>query len=888
MSLKNPKLFGLNVLTLLADVQSKNTAIRNLGLNPLDLEVIRGSKNAGMIRYDWISFSRLSSPIFKTLDRFSNESIMFQEIISERAGTDRTLFGNLDLNGSFSGSAIRYRYRDFTSNTFKIADISTSRVSAWSSSDLRANDPNINIQKLAKISYGARVGIHTGGKLIFENKSTDETIKSEQRLQTGIVPEIKEFDSEVPTSKIKCKIGSEILFLYAMKGIPLTFKGVFKKLSASIQIDYVAPPKASWKIVETKNENLFTNYTNQGDATTSIYYESPITRERFIKFYYNPDKILKITIRSADIRELPATALSSCTELDFAYNQLTLFPNFKFIAPTLTTLRTMRNPFYDSDIESQQTFNTEILNKIPDTLTTIEFEGSFKGSIERNIISQYLPNLTSFNCQRGEGKAFNQDTRPSGSTEVKINDTLTSGNNAGNSSFCPDVPKSCRIYLIGSNDFRSVDLNEIDEGESANDANGDPITYPRGSFSFKRLPNLTTLNVGGNYHLSDGGSSTALKSADENNIVTINYGSTNLQIPNNLTGCSSLKEYSATYNRNHVNSLMDGSSYAFSGCSSLEKIILNNTNLGQVHFPIFNGNENLSTINLNVTNIKGGNPLISNDADQTEVITINTFKECPNLTTFTVKSGSLLKKPINKDAFQQNSKLVSLTYISQGRSNGDIVNLFNYTPLLDNINLSNNAFTGGVPSFQIASSISHVDLSTNQLSGNIPGFALNRLKNLYLQTNQLVKINQPGLNPSLEKYQAHNNLLKGDIPDFSLCTVLKTLALHNNKLTGYVLGAFEKLSRIKQIDLSNNHLSTTSLNDILKDLEKNYDSTPRGGVTINLKNQTSESNQSIQLLPSEDGGGFKAARKLISKGWTIGITNGIPPEPEEDAFGLGG
>ena len=797
MTLKNPKLFGLNVLSLLADVQSKNTAIRNLGLNPLDLEVIRGSKNAGMIRDDWISFSRLNNPIYKTLDRFSNESTIFQSILLERAGTDQTLFGNLDLNGSFAGNAIRYRYRDFTSNTFKIADISTSRVSAWSSSDSRANNPNINIQKLAKISYGARVSIHSGGKLIFENQSTDDTIKNEQRLQTRIVPEAREFDSEVPTSKIKCKIGNEILFLYAMKGIPLIFKGFFRNLDASIEINYVAPPKGSWKIVETANENLFTNFENKGESTSSINYRSPISRERFIKFYYNPDKILKIRIRSANIKELPATALSSCDELDFAYNQLKLFPNFKFIAPTLRTLKTMRNPFYLSDIESQRKFNTEILNKIPDTLTDIEFEGSFSGSIERNIISQYLPNLTTFNCQRGSGKNFNQDNRLTGSTQVKLNDTLTTGNNAGNSSFCPDVSKSCRSYLIGSNDFRSVDLNEIDEGESAIDANGDTITYPKGSFSFKKLPLLTTLNVGGNYHLADGaGDSTALASADSNTIVTINYGSTNLKIPSNLAGCSSLKEYSATFNRNHVNSLMNGSSYAFSACGVLEKIILNNTNLGQVHFPIFN-NPNLKEINLNDTEIKGGNPLITNDADQTEVITINTFKECPNLTAFTVRSGRLLKLPINKDAFQQNAKLTQITYVSQKRSNGDIVNLFNYTPLLTFINMSNNAFTGGVPSFQIASSISHVDLSTNQLSGNVPGFALNRLKNLYLQSNQLVKINQPGLNPSLEKYQAQNNLIRGDIPNFELCTVLRTLTLNNNKLTGYILGAFEKLYRIR-------------------------------------------------------------------------------------------
>ena len=180
MALTNPKLFGLNVRTLLADVESKNTAIQNLGLNPLDLEIIKGSTNAGMSRFDWVSFSRLKTPIYRTLDRFSSESGTFNAILLNRAGTDQTLFGNLDINGSLSGSAIRYRYRDFGTSIsvgnfttgYKIADISTSRVSAWSSADPRANNSDLNIQKLAKISYGARVGIVEGGKLEFGDQSS--------------------------------------------------------------------------------------------------------------------------------------------------------------------------------------------------------------------------------------------------------------------------------------------------------------------------------------------------------------------------------------------------------------------------------------------------------------------------------------------------------------------------------------------------------------------------------------------------------------------------------------------------------------------------------------------------------------------------------------------
>ena len=394
MALKNDKLFGLNVRTLLADVETKNTAIQNLGLNPLDIEIIKGSKNAGMIRDDWPSFSRLKTPLYKTLDRFSRESNTFISILDNRAGTDQTLFGNLDVNGSLSGNAIRYRFLE-GSNAGRIADISTSRVSAWSSSDPRANDPNLDIQKLAKISYGARVGIVENGKLEFGAQSSGVSGK---RLQTKLIPEEKEFDSEVPTSRIRCNINGQQIFLYAMKGIPIVFKGFFRNLDASAVIQLGGDKKnASWKIVETANENLFTNYSNQGGTTSSINYRSPISRERFIKLYKNPSEIEQITIRSVNIRELPATQLTSCTNLDFAYNQLKTFPNFEFIAPNLSTLSLMRNPFYLSDIESERTFNEAVLAKIPTTLTSLNMEGTFYGSIKRNIISARLPNLINLN-----------------------------------------------------------------------------------------------------------------------------------------------------------------------------------------------------------------------------------------------------------------------------------------------------------------------------------------------------------------------------------------------------------------------------------------------------------------------------------------------------------
>ena len=198
MSLTNPKLFGLNVLSFLTDVQDKTTALRNINLPLPDLDVIRGSSNAGGDRHDWISFSRLSVPIHKTLARFSADSKVFTSALDNRAGIRGILFGGLDINGILSGNAIRYRYVDGVGGSaqVKIADISTSRASAWSSSD-----PNADTDPTAVISYGAQVKVN--GDLRFGTSSI-----SGKKLRTSQSAQIREFDSEVPTHTMKIKLNS--------------------------------------------------------------------------------------------------------------------------------------------------------------------------------------------------------------------------------------------------------------------------------------------------------------------------------------------------------------------------------------------------------------------------------------------------------------------------------------------------------------------------------------------------------------------------------------------------------------------------------------------------------------------------------------------------------
>ena len=885
MALTNPKIFGLNIKSELSDVRNKNTALINLGLNPLDLEIIKGSANEGMSRYDWFSFSRLKTPIYKTLSRFQGEASIFSSLLTNRAGTDQTLFGNLDINGSLSGSAIRYRFLEGT-NPGKLADISTSRVSAWSSSDPRANNQFLPTQKKARISYGARVSIVSGGQLQFEEQSTatqalgNDTSNTapqpgfvgpfgQPRLQTTLVPEEKEFDSEVPTSKIKCKIGTETVYLYAMKGIPLTFKGFFRNLNARVNINYSAGGSipASWKIVETNNASRYTNFANKGTGSSSIAFRSPVSRERFIKFYYNPKHITEVQIQGANIRELPATRLENCTLLDFAYNQLKLFPNVSFVAPKINTLSLMRNPFYLSDNEFERKFNNLIMDKIKtpnNTLRVLNMEGTFYGSIERHLIPSNLPNLESLNFSRGGGAYFHPDDKPdSGLT-----------NNSGGDSFCPDIPENVTSYTIRSNDFRSVDLNEVTSGNvqvaktSSSDGSLSVSTesLSKGSYSFKKAPKLITLDVGGNYYLSDGKSSGNYNLESKNTLVSVNYDVTNLGIAN-MQNSQSLQTYNQTYARGGAtNPLVSGSTYLFENCGSLSRLTFYATNLGAINFPTNFSNTNLTTLDLRYTGIKGGAP-----GNENEVITNGTFFTCPSIQNIYIDSPNLLAKPINVNAFKQNPNLNYLWLRSYGRVSGSLPD-FSSNPNLRYLWLEHNNFSGSLPNFGNNQSIHYVNIKNNNFSGIIPAFTnLSNLRYLFLHNNSFTGIGEPSNLSNLWYYYAHNNQIAGEIPDFTTCTNLRYLTLYNNQLSAYKVGSFKSLYRIRYFDLSNNNLNQTTQDNIIFGLYDNWNAIKRGGVTINLRGN--KNSVGVNETPSDEA--KEKALILAQNGWSISVNGGL-------------
>ena len=839
MTLKNPRLFGLDVNRSFADVRDRLACLTNINLPPNDLEIIAGSAEAGAKLADWRSFSRLTEPLHETLDRFSSDSSVFDALVNLRAGTDAPLFGNLKINGALNGSAIRYRYLEGTgaSAVSKFADISTSRVSAWSSSDPRATNPDENIQKLAKISYGARLKID-GGKLAFFPQSSGVT---GPRLQTSIVPQAKEFDSEFPTHKIQVTIGASTVSLYAMKGIPVTFKGFFRSLDATIVLNQLingVPP--SWKIVETGNANNYSNYPNEDGVSSSISYRSSISRERFIQFYYNPDNIKEIKINSANISELPAVKFINTTNLNFAFNNIRNFPSLTAaggtgIAENVEALDLRRNPFYLSETESErklqnssyggssQTTGT-VLDKIPTGVKSIILGESFYGSITQNIFANRFPTLTNFNLSRGGGAYFHPDS-------------------ADSTCVLPNVSNTVEVYSVGNNDFRAIDTSAPGSGVI---------------FNVNQLTNLVSLDLSNNYYLTG-----ALSIATNNAVIRdISISGTGLPFPTGAQGKNSLGSFTAV-NARGLGTLVD-----FEGGNSKEYVFNNCTNLGTINcygsgvtgrFPVFN-NPNLTSLDLRYTRIAGGSPT----GDESTVIPKSTFQLATNLQYLLIDSSYLITSPIDFQAFTDLPDLRQIWFRSYGRVTGAIPT-FQGNPLLNNIYMQSNAFTGSPPSLVGNPSISSVDFSFNKLNGTIPTYQnLGNLYQLYLQGNQLVNIGEFINLPSLTYLYIQDNLIgqvgAAEIPDLSDCPSLRFFIAYNNKFENYKPGAFASLTQIRIIDLSDNPLKESAMEKIFEDLYTNWNTVKRGSVTINLRSCGPQSKTALEYILI-----------LRNNGWSITI-----------------
>ena len=279
----------------------------------------------------------------------------------------------------------------------------------------------------AAISYGARISIipSASGRsyLKFGTQATGSNdnglnISGTPRLQTTMVPQKVEFDSEIPTSKVRINLNGSDIWVYAMKGIPVTFTGFFRNLyNAEVGVSCIDDGgskgviQPSWKIKRTDNPNDYSNYPN----SYKINYYSSRGRERNIEIYYPPDSITSLKINSANISEMPEVKFATMQSLDLDRNNITNFPDFDGgVAPVLTKLCLRNNKFYQSEIAVERKLIADgsgntILNKIPTTVQYLDIAGNFYGSIDQGIFTRFTA-LRTLQLGRDGGAYFHPET----------------------------------------------------------------------------------------------------------------------------------------------------------------------------------------------------------------------------------------------------------------------------------------------------------------------------------------------------------------------------------------------------------------------------------------------------------------------------------------------
>ena len=782
MSLRNPKLFGLEVNNRFADILDKDAALTTINLPPKDLDVIRFSSDV-VSQTDFVTCSGLTVPIYKTLDRLYRDSLQYNEVLDTSAGFDRILFGNLNVNGKVSASSIRYRFVNGTgpSSTIKFADISTSRASSWNSTD----SPLLST---SAIFYGSRVGIITSGQLGFSGSV------SGNRLKTTIVPEGKEFAAEVVTHKISCQIGDSPVTLFAMKGIPLVFKGFFRDVNATISRINIGNIRPTWRIQEVNNLSKKTDFVNRN--ANNIFYRGTVGTERFIKYYYNPNNVTTIQIQNAGITEIPKSTLNNLTNLDLSKNKLEIFPDLKNLTPNLTTLNLEDNPFSTSEIVDERNLNQNIVNKLPQSLLTLIIGRTFTGSIQQNLLSgNNFPNLLSLDLV-GPNNAVNTNVR---FTKDLLQDPCE----------LPNVGDTVINYSMNDNRFETFGVTD-----SLNNA-----------YNCQDLPNLENLSLFNNTGLS-----TSNFSVTSSKIRTITVGRTRLPIPD-LRNKLELETYQ---NRDSLSSVGVGMSiyapdgeFKFLSCPNLRTLNIRSGNAnGEV--PIFN-NPELSFLDFRYTRVKG--------QSGTNCLAANTLTLAEKIQYFLIDSRHWeVTTPINGDIFSNSNSLFYWWFRTYGKTTGSLP-LFTGCPNLRYMLAPSNAFTGNLPNFGTVPLIYYINLSNNNFSGTIPSLTnLTNLRYLFLQGNSFTTLGTFSNLSRLEFFFAHGNSLSGSMVDFSGCLKLQRLYLYNNQLTDYENGYLSNNTSLRFLYLQNNSFSQTSINKIIEDLYTNYTNFSRSGVIVNLTN----------------------------------------------------
>lgn len=783
---QTPVIYGLALGNNLSDLPDKDNALRSLGLEPTDLASI-GNINEYMGRDGFQAISNLDEPIQRKLSRYNTDTIRHPEILN--SGVDlKNINSNVTLNGAMASSTIRYYSLDSYDSTrdlFTPIDISTSRASSWS-----GFGDNLN--------YGAELRITNGGRL------SAGTLK----FNTSSEPKVFE-TSEVATHTIKTNINGKEYVLFAMRDIPLVFNGNFRTYDVRVGVNNTAIPVSSRVyLTDSKSEmRLFRNLIYSNSVAT-IAGVTPNLRPRTIEIYCDPRYLTILNISRLGVSDLPATRLTSLRSLNLSRNYFTELPNISGFAPQLTYLDISNNDLHKSNDLNLQTFTEKFVQRLP-RVTTLVAGNTVNGRIQTivengetiSVIEKYLP-LTQLNLRRDTGSFF--------------------------SGITPSVSSSCVIYNIQNNNFTEF-----------------PV---RGLFRNFAENKISQFLINGNRDLClTPQTSAAYLSGDNysNALEIFNADITFLPVPN-LTGKQNLREvYFNSSSRNYVwnanqhpmaaiNSefslITKDGGYKFTNCDNLERLEFSWTVLvGRM--PMIT-NPKLKRLSLHYCNLSAA----VKPAGVTEDHSFykGTFDSCRN----TLESIGLwnvlsqdqqanpgndyFTRPLQPGTFDNMPQLIYIHYVTY-RTTGDTPN-FTGCFKLKTVLMHVNAFTGlSFISRDCRNTLETIYLPYNQINGGdatrtigtVTGILslsklfdgespFNKVISIDLESNQLNGLVDIDKVPNLRTLNLSKNSMVGAIPDFSNTPNLQTLLLNNNRFSLFTPGAFNKLTKVKNINLLDN------------------------------------------------------------------------------------
>jgi Leucine-rich repeat (LRR) protein len=778
---------GLRVSLQFADSQNPTEVLRNLNLNIEDLDRIREISTQGVEQADIRSLSGLTLDIEKQAVAIYNETLSYQNVLSTLNDGRRRIGGNLNISGAIVAPTFKFRTVDFTAgNAIRTVDFSTSRSSAWS-------------------AFGNPVdSVFYGGNVILDGATSTIELSS---IEFSNSPVPKRFESQIPTHKIRIKVDGEDYDLYAMKSIPLQFKGFFRSVR-NLRVDFniLDNIRPSW-IVRNRSsgqEIVFQNrISGSGSSRQSIIsvFDSSAA-EREVEFYYPVDRITRMDLNLSKIFELPSVTLPNLTTLNMIDGDLIEMPPINTLYPNISSLDLSRNDLTRSDTPNLRTFSPQVVARLKtagNTLRTLILDSVY--SNENTADLGQLPGLTSFRS---------------------ISSTTNSRRMTGTS---PGIPSGMLSYIIDGNNFSAlhstvVQSTSLQTLQIRNNSIGGTIDT-----TGTNLQNIRVFVTGGNGH----------------RIV-------------DMSGKTSLTRYQSS----EQSFPSDGrvGTNVFLGCTALQTVRIENTNVVGA-LPDFTSNSSLSVFaswntgwqDANVTNSIGEDTFGPTDSGCRS-----------NLTYFNLQSGNL-RGPIHPLAFRNMPKLLTLVIRSYGRGiTGNYPSSLNECFSLRYLQLDSNKITGLVPNFSGNKRLVTAILSQNNFSGTVPFISLPNLRTLLLQNNQLTSIG--GIDcPSLVQLNVSFNQLS-QMPRLEGAFRLQNLFLNNNSGMSYIPGELVFLTALRRVEIANCGFNRGTIDRILRDLNENYDRNPRRNVQVSLIGNSSPSaTEEITTI----------INRLRREGWTLGL-----------------